>query len=139
MWKILLRHILIKTKLTFLLTPYLYTFSLYENPSFIIFSAETEYISRRYWLSWSHHFESCDLVDSYGISVTNDHAYVQLLVITSLSCSRAWLVTRFVTRLTRRLPLVEQELLSLPEHMSFIHINASTIIDKYTIGLTIKT
>jgi hypothetical protein len=29
--------------------PYLYTFSLYENPSFIIFSAETEYISTRSW------------------------------------------------------------------------------------------
>jgi hypothetical protein len=28
---------------------YLYTFSLYENPSFIIFSAETEYISTRSW------------------------------------------------------------------------------------------
>jgi hypothetical protein len=33
----------------FLLTPYLYTFSLYENTSFIIFSAETEYISTRSW------------------------------------------------------------------------------------------
>jgi hypothetical protein len=33
----------------FLLTPYLYTLSLYENPSFIIFSAETEYISTRSW------------------------------------------------------------------------------------------
>jgi hypothetical protein len=32
-----------------LLTPYLYAFSLYENPSFIIFSAETEYISTRSW------------------------------------------------------------------------------------------
>jgi hypothetical protein len=31
------------------LKPYLYTFSLYENPSFIIFSAETEYISTRSW------------------------------------------------------------------------------------------
>jgi hypothetical protein len=38
-------HIDKKIFLTFLLTPYLYTFSLYENPSFIIFSAETEYIS----------------------------------------------------------------------------------------------
>jgi hypothetical protein len=28
---------------------YLYTFSLYENASLIIFSAETEYISTRYW------------------------------------------------------------------------------------------
>jgi hypothetical protein len=27
--------------------PYLYTFSIYENPSFIIVSAETEYISTR--------------------------------------------------------------------------------------------
>ena len=35
--------------LTFLLTPYLYTLSLYEHPSFIIFSAETEYISIRSW------------------------------------------------------------------------------------------
>jgi hypothetical protein len=30
-------------------SPYLYTFSLCENPSFIIFSAETEYISTRSW------------------------------------------------------------------------------------------
>ena len=29
--------------------PYLYTFLLYENPSFIIASAETEYISTRSW------------------------------------------------------------------------------------------
>ena len=50
MSKTLLRHILIKEIfLTFLLKPYLYTFSLYENPSFIIFSAETEYISTRSW------------------------------------------------------------------------------------------
>ena len=43
-------HIDKKTFLTFLfLTTYLYTFSLYENPSLIIFSAVTEYISIRYW------------------------------------------------------------------------------------------
>jgi hypothetical protein len=36
-------HIDKKIFLIFLLTPYLYTFSLYENPSFIIFSAETEF------------------------------------------------------------------------------------------------
>jgi hypothetical protein len=41
-------HIDPKIFLTFLLTPYLYTFSLYENASLIIFSAETEYISTRY-------------------------------------------------------------------------------------------
>jgi hypothetical protein len=50
MSKTLLRHTLIKKIFfTFLLTPYLYTFSLYENPSFIIVSAETEYISTRSW------------------------------------------------------------------------------------------
>ena len=44
MSKTLLRHTLIKKIfLTFLLKPYLYTFSLYENPSFIIFSAETKW------------------------------------------------------------------------------------------------
>jgi hypothetical protein len=42
-------HIDNKIFLTFLLTPYLYTFSLCENPSFIIFSAEMEYISTRSW------------------------------------------------------------------------------------------
>jgi hypothetical protein len=45
-------HIDKKIVLTFLLTPYLYTFSLYENPSFIIFSAETGYISTRSWEWW---------------------------------------------------------------------------------------
>jgi len=30
----------------------------------------------------------------------------------------AWLITRFVTRLTRGVSLVEQELLTLPEHLS---------------------
>jgi hypothetical protein len=49
-------HIDKKISLTFLfLTTYLYTFSLYANPSFIIFSAETEYISTR----------SCDFTWSY--------------------------------------------------------------------------
>jgi len=31
--------------------------------------------------------------------------------------SSSWLITGFITRLTRRLPLVEQELLTLPEHL----------------------
>ena len=51
MSKICLRHTFIKKiSLTFLfLATYLYTFSLYENPQFMIFSAETEYISTRSW------------------------------------------------------------------------------------------
>ena len=37
-----------------------------------------------------------------------------------MKCSfpHSWLITGFVTRLPRRMPLVEQELLTLPEHMS---------------------
>jgi hypothetical protein len=42
MSKIFLRHTLTKKKISLL---YLYTFSLYENASLIIFSAETEYMS----------------------------------------------------------------------------------------------
>ena len=58
-----------------------------------------------------------DLVDRYGISVTNDHGYVPL-VNTSQSFPHSRLITGFVSRLTRRVPLVEQELLTLPEHLS---------------------
>ena len=59
-----------------------------------------------------------DLVDRYGICVTNDHGYVLLVVNTSRSFPRSRLITGFVTRLTQQAPLVEQELLNLPEHPS---------------------
>ena len=50
------------------------------------------------WLSWSH-----DLVDRYGISVSY--------------CPHSWLITGFVTRLTQLVPLVKQEMPTLPDHM----------------------
>ena len=37
---------------------------------------------------------------------------------TSRSCPHSWRITRFGSRLTRRVPLVEQELLTLPGHVS---------------------
>jgi hypothetical protein len=40
------------------------------------------------------------------------------LVNTSRSFPNSWLITGIVIRLTRRVPLVEQELLTLPEHLS---------------------
>jgi len=52
------------------------------------------------------------------ICVTNDHGYVPLVVSTSRSFPHSWLITGFVTRLTRQMPLVEQALLTLPEHPS---------------------
>ena len=48
----------------------------------------------------------------------NDHGYVLFVVITFRSFPDSWIIIGFVTRVTRRLPLVEQELLTLPEHMS---------------------
>jgi hypothetical protein len=47
-WLILSVYIIIKNSWHFWLL-YLYTFSLNENASLIIFCAETEYISTRYW------------------------------------------------------------------------------------------
>jgi hypothetical protein len=52
------------------------------------------------------------------ICVTNDHGYVPLVVNTSRSFPHSWLVTVFVTKLTWRVPLVDQELPTLPEHLS---------------------
>ena len=60
------------------------------------------------WLSWP----------LWNICVTNDHGYVPLVVNTSRSSPHSWLITGFVTWLTRRVPLVEQELLTHPEHLS---------------------
>ena len=44
--------------------------------------------------------------------------YVPFVVNISRSFSHSWLITGFVSRLTWRVPLVEQELLTLLEHMS---------------------
>jgi hypothetical protein len=52
-----------------------------------------------------------------NICVTNDHEYVPLVVNTSRSFPHSRLITGFVTRLTRRVPLVEKELPTLSEHL----------------------
>ena len=59
-----------------------------------------------------------NLVDRYGIYVTNDHGYVPLVVNTSRSFPHSRLITGFVTRLTRRVSVVEHELLIRPENLS---------------------
>jgi hypothetical protein len=52
-----------------------------------------------------------DLVNHYRVStcVTNDYGYVPFVVIT---------IRSFVTRVNRRVPHVERELLTLPEHLN---------------------
>jgi hypothetical protein len=60
------------------------------------------------WLGWP----------LWNICITNDHGYVSRVVHTSRSCPHSWLITRLVTWLTRRMPLVEQDLLTLLEHLN---------------------
>jgi len=50
--------------------------------------------------------------------VNHVHVHAHLIVNTSRSFPHSRLITGFVTRLTRRVPLVELELLTLPEHLS---------------------
>ena len=54
----------------------------------------------------------------WNICVTNDHGYVPLIINTSRSFPHSRLITGCVTRLTRRVPPVEQELLISSEHLS---------------------
>jgi hypothetical protein len=60
------------------------------------------------WLGWP----------LWNICDTNDHGYVPFVVSTSWSFPHSRLTTGFVTRLTRRVPLVEQELPTFPGHLS---------------------
>jgi hypothetical protein len=48
----------------------------------------------------------------------NDHGYVRLVVNTSRSFLHSRIISGLVTRLTRRVSLVEQELPTLPQHLS---------------------
>ena len=65
--------------------------------------------SLRKWLGWP----------LWNICITNDHKYVPPVENTFRSFPHSWLMTGFVTRLTLRVPLDEQELLTFPEHMTF--------------------
>ena len=63
-------------------------------------------------------FLSCNKNATIHYTISCVHGYVPLVVNTSRSFPHSWLITGFVTRLTRRVSLVEQELPSLQEHLS---------------------
>jgi hypothetical protein len=54
----------------------------------------------------------------WNTCVTNNHGYVPLAVNTSRPFPHSWLITGFVTRLTRRVSLVEQKLSTIPDNLS---------------------
>ena len=53
-----------------------------------------------------------DLVNRHGTSVTSDHGYAPFFLFTFRSFPNAWLISEFVTKVTRRVSLVEQVLFS---------------------------
>ena len=95
------------------------------------------------WLSWSHHLESFRSLPWLGwplwhIWVTNDHGYVPFVVYTSRSFPHSWLITGFITRPTGQVSLVEQELFTLPEHLSSLP-NFSGVRVTRSLVLYVKT
>jgi hypothetical protein len=72
------------------------------------------------WLNWSHHFESFTvatmtwLTDKEYLGHKWPHIICSTCHSTSRSFPHSWLITGFVTRLTRRVPLEEQELTAYP-------------------------
>jgi hypothetical protein len=56
------------------------------------------------------------------VCVTNDHGYDPLVVNTFRPFPHSWLITGFVTRLTQRVPLWDQEQLTFLEHGSSLQV-----------------
>jgi hypothetical protein len=100
-------------------------FVVYHKTDIIIMSSTSNFFSS--WYSWklAHLPLNNSLPPSlthslthWNICVTNDHGYVPLVIITSRSFPHSWLITGSVTRLKRWVQLAEQELITLPEHLS---------------------
>jgi hypothetical protein len=69
--------------------------------------------------------ETCSFVTivcSHSITRRVWRCYVPLVINTSRSFPHSWFITGFVPKLTRRVPLVEQELLILLEHLSSLFV-----------------
>jgi hypothetical protein len=64
-------------------------------------------------------------MDSSPVLMLMEFMLSNLVVSTSQSFLRSWLITGVVARLTRMVPLVEQELLTLPEQL-----NSPTVVSR---------
>jgi len=80
------------------------------RPLYTYLSDKTDKFKFIEWWSRKYHRKT--------ITKTNVHGYVPLVVNTSRSFPHSWRITGFVTRLTRRVPLMEQELLTLAKYPS---------------------
>jgi hypothetical protein len=97
--------------------------------------------SKNQWgtIQRSHHFESFTVATMTWLTVMEYlcHKWPRICSTCrniSRSFPRSWLITGFVIRLTRRVPLVEQEPLTLPEHLSSpqvfsgVHVTRSLVL-----------
>jgi hypothetical protein len=70
-------------------------------------------------LRWRPHLAYFNVANMTWLTCfTNDHISAPFVVITIRSFPHSWFITGFVTTVTRRMPLVEQELNTLPEQPS---------------------
>jgi hypothetical protein len=79
--------------------------------------------------------KSCvKLTSEWNICVTNDHGYVPLSVNTFRSFPHSRIIAGFVDILTRRVPLMLQEMPTLPEHLispsvfSWVRVSRSLVL-----------
>jgi hypothetical protein len=79
------------------------------------------------WLSWSHHYESFAVATMTWFTVMEYLCLKRPRICSTCrkhlrSFPHSWLITGVVTRLTRQVPLVEQELLTLPEFLGSLPV-----------------
>ena len=72
-----------------------------------------------------------DLVERYGISVSQMTMDMFHLLYHSRSFPHSLLITRFASRLTRRVSLVDHELLTLPDHLSSPPVFCGVRVTRY--------
>jgi len=73
---------------------------------------------RFYWSSWSHHFESFTIATMTWLTVMEYLCHKWPRICSTCPFAYSWLINGFVTRVTRYVPLVKQELPILQEHTS---------------------
>jgi hypothetical protein len=83
--------------------------------------------------TWSHHFESSTVATTTWLTAMEYlcykwHRYVPFVVITIRSFPHSWFITGILTRVAQRVPHVEHELLTLPEHMSFSGVRVARFL-----------
>ena len=64
------------------------------------------------------------------ICVSNNNWNLPFVVMPIRSFPHLWITTRFVNRATCRLPLVQQELLTLPKHLSAHHVHCGVRVTR---------